>query len=399
MPVLETGRQQPAGIRACLIREMRQLGYGGQRSGRIGAPLLCLLILLSAVALGGCKQLQERLNGSRPAGASPPGERLIAYEQGGNIWTIEAAAGAGVAPAGRQITRTGDLMLGPWAPDSTKLAVLSEVNRNGEWATGNAGVLDLNGNLKPVSGPEGPVVVASGEISWLDADNLALGGLSKTIWIARYDGSQYRAAPLYTVREEGNERVWHPRAVPGGAHVSFWITNTEGAEGKVTAHLVTVPIAGGQPETIFSQAILASGQAPVDAVWALDARYVLIYAEPADGGNPWWLLDRSKGARQAVLSPEAGDIQWLPGDRLIYAPQALLQAPGYALFDPATGRSEPFATVPDWVNWLQVAADGRLLLARTAGGDSISWDYYVAADDGTNARKIIGGAGDAAWQP
>lgn len=375
------------------------MGYGKQRSGWIGVSLLCLLILVSAVALSGCKQLQGLLNRSQPTATPSPGERLIAYEQGGNIWTFEAVTGSGVAPAGQQITRSGDLMLGPWAPDATRIAVLSEVNRSGEWATGSVGVLDLNGNLKLVSGPQGPIVVEPGEISWLDDNSLALGGLSETIWIARYDGSQYSATPLYTIKQESNERVWHPKAVPGSADVAFWITNTEGTEGKVTASLVTVPIAGGQPETIFSQAILASGQAPVDAVWALDGSYVLIYAEPTSGDNPWWLLDRSKGSKQAVLSAEAGDIQWLPGNQLSYAPQALLQVPKYELYDPVTGKSEPFVTVPDWVNWLQAGPDGRLLLARTTGDDSISWDYYVAAADGANPQKIISAAGDAAWQP
>ena len=363
-----------------------------QRRRRFRAFLICLLILLAALALGGCKQLQGMLHRGQPATAVR-GERLIAYEQGGNIWTIRATG-----DGAQQISKTGDLMLGSWAPDATKMAVLTAVNRNGEWVTGNAGVLDLSGNLKPVSGPQGPISIEPGEVSWLDSNSLVLGG-SGTIWVARLDGNQYKATSLYTAKRENSEQVWHPKAVPGGTYVSFWITSTEGAEGNVTARLVILPVAGGQATAVFSQTLLASGQAPVDAVWAPDARYVLVYADSTSGGNPWWMLDHTKGTKKAVLSADAGDVQWLPGDQLIYAPQALLQVPKYAVLDAATGNSKPFVAIPDGVYWLQVASDNRLLLAKATGDNNIKWDYYVAAADGSGVKKIIAAAGDAAWQP
>ncbi|MGD0153491.1 MAG: hypothetical protein ABSC17_06980 [Thermacetogeniaceae bacterium] len=371
------------------------MGSGMQQHGWLRVFLASLLILLAAVVLGGCKQVQqvqEVLHNSQPPAVSR-GERLIAYEQGGNIWTIEATG-----DGAQQVNKTGNLMLGSWAPEASKMAVLSGINQNGEWVTGNAGVLDLNGNLQPVMGPQGAITIEPGEASWLDSNSLVLGGLG-AIWVARLDGSQYRATALYTAKHENSEQVWHPKAVPGGSLVSFWVTSTEGTEGDVTARLVIAPVAGGQATTIFSQTILASGQAPVDAIWAPDGRYILIYAEPTSGGNPWWMLDRTKGSKKQVLSADAGDVQWLPGDQLIYAPQAQLQVPKYALLDAATGESKPFIAIPSWVNWLQVASDNRLLLARATGDNSINWDYYVAAADGSNVKKIITAAGDAAWQP
>jgi hypothetical protein len=363
-----------------------------RRCVRFGFYLAWLLVLLVTVALSGCKQVRGVLRSGHPVSALR-GERLIAYEQGGNIWTI-SAAGDGA----RQISETGNLMLESWAPDSARLAVLSAISPNGEGVTGNAGVLDLSGNLKPVTGPEGAITVEPGEISWLDGNSLVLGD-GNTIWVARFDGSQYRATPLYAAKDDNNERVWRPRAVPGGAYVSFWITSTGDTDGNVAARLVILPVAGGEPDTIFSQAILASGQAPVDVVWAPDAHYVLVYVEPASGDNRWWLLDRSRGANQAVLSADAGDVQWMAGDQLLYAPHAQAQVPRYAELDAATGKSTPFVVIPSWTNWLQVAPDSRLLLAKATGDSNISWDYYVAAADGSNIKKIITNAGDADWQP
>lgn len=365
---------------------------GKRHSYRYPVVLLCLLVLLASVTVTGCSKVRSLWPWGHKA-ATTGGERLVAYELGGDIWTI-GATGEGA----KRISKTGGLMLGPWAPDAASLAVMSAVSQNGEWVTGNAGVLDLSGNLKPVLGPKGAISIEPGEISWLNAQSLVVG-VPDTIWIARLENNQYLATALYTAKSANNEKVWHPRAVPGGAYVSFWITSTSGNGGDVKASLVTMPVAGGKPVELFSANILASGQAPVDALWSPDARYVLVYAYPAAGGNPWWLLDRTKGTKQQVLSANAGDPQWLPGDRLVYAPQAQLQAPGYAVLDPAAGASKPFVAIPNWTTWLQVGPDNRLLLAKATADNSISFDYYVAAADGSGAKLIVSGAGGAAWQP
>ncbi|MDH7577079.1 MAG: hypothetical protein QHH75_04460 [Bacillota bacterium] len=367
--------------------------------GKVPALFCCLVIGAVLLAGGsGCRGTRE----AGPAGESrtkreiAPEDRLIAYEQDGYIWIVKASG-----EGGRRIGNAGNVSLGPWAPTGEKIAVLTAVDRSGEWITGYAGVLDLKGKVKPVIGPQGPLAQEPGEMAWLSGgESLVLASLD-TIWVAREEGDVYRARVLYATQKSGNERVWHPREVPGEDRISFWITASEGEGGRVRARLVTLPAAGREPEELISQTIWASGQAPVDALWSPDGKYVLIYAEPAGGGDCWWLLDRKTGTSKAVLSATAGDPQWLPGGGgLLYAPQAHLHVPKYEVLDLGTGRASPFAEVPGWVSWLQVSPDGRkILLAKAAGENGFKWDIYVAEADGTSPRKVATGAGDAAWQP
>lgn len=353
--------------------------------------LFLALLLYAAATAGGC-------GGDVPVfnGRATPWDRLVAYEKGGYVWVVEASG-----EKARKIGETGNLRLGPPSPDGRRMAVLTGVQRSGEWVAGYAAVLSLNGRLKPVVGPRGPLAQEPGEVAWLDRGNsLVLAGLD-SIWIAGEEGNVFRAKALYTARGGGSERVWHPRAVPGGKEISFWITSNEGEESRVRARLVTIPVRGGTPQAIFTETIWAGGEAPVDVLWSQDGKYALVYCEPAGGGNCWWLLDGRTGAKKAILSPDAGDPQWLPGSKtIVYAPRAALQVPGYEVLDVLTGKKHPFTRIPNWVTWLEVSPDGKiLLLARAAGDDGLKYDLYTASVGGTNIKKIAEGTGDAFWQP
>ncbi|NPV28949.1 MAG: hypothetical protein HPY58_04685 [Firmicutes bacterium] len=377
------------------------MGGSKRHGGKFWSLFFCFLISALLLAAGsGCRGARE----AGPGRGGPvkqgreilPEERLLAYEQEGCIWVVRAS-GEGA----RKIGRTGSMALGAWAPDGERIAVLTAVERSGEWVTGYAGVLDLKGKVKPVLGPQGPLPLEPGEMAWLpEGDSLVLASLD-TIWVAREEGDVFRARVLYTSGKGGNERVWHPRQIPRENRISFWITAGEGEGGRVKARLVTLPAAGGEPEELFSQVIWASGEAPVEALWSPDGRYALIYAEPAGEGSCWWLLDRKSGMKKAVLSPTAGDPQWLPGgESLVYAPQAQLQVPRYEVLHVATGEASPFAEVPGWASWLEVSPDGKkILLAKAAGEDGFKWDLYVAGADAASPKKVASGAGDAAWQP
>jgi len=377
------------------------VGENKRYRGTVWVLFFCFVIgVVLSGAAGGCRRAARDAG---PAGESHqkeevrPGERLIAYEQDGYIWIVKAS-GAGA----RKISKTGNLMLGSWAPAGERIAVLTAVNRSGEWASGYAGVLDLKGKIKPVLGPQGPLVQEPGEMAWLpDGKSLVLASLD-TLWLAREKGDVFRAEVLHSTQKSGNERVWHPRHVPRENRISFWITASEGEGGRVKARLVTLSPAGGAPEELFSQEIWASGQVPIDVIWSPDGRYGLIYTEPAGGGDCWWLLDRKTGAKKAVLSAMAGDLQWLPGgDSLVYAPQAQLQVPKYEMLNVATGKTSPFVEqLPSWVNWIEVSPDGKkILLAKATGENEFKWDIYVAEADGSSPRKVAAGAGEAAWQP
>ncbi|HHW41710.1 MAG TPA: hypothetical protein GXX19_11310 [Syntrophomonadaceae bacterium] len=351
--------------------------------------LFLALLLCAAITSGGCGDDAPVFNG-RAASR----DRLVVYEKGGYVWVVEASG-----EKARKIGETGNLRLGPPAPDGRRMAVLTGVSRNGEWLSGYAAVLSLNGRLKPVVGPQGPLLQEPGEVAWV-GNSLVLASLD-SIWIAGEEGRVFRAKALYTTRSSGSERVWYPRAVPGGREISFWITSNEGEESLVRARLVTLSVRGGTTRAIFTETIWAGGEAPVDVLWSQDGKYALVYCEPAGGGNCWWLLDGETGARKAVLSPEAGDPQWLPGSKaIVYAPRAALQLPDYEVLDVLTGKKHPFAGIPNWVTWLEVSPDGKmLLLARAAGDDGLKYDLYTASVGGTNIKKIAEGAGDAFWQP
>lgn len=354
--------------------------------------LFLMAILTVAVLGGGCGKIV-------PAGEEKkdsPDARLLAYEQNGYIWVVQASG-----ENGRKVSETGNMALGPWAPGGKKIAVLTAVDRSGELPTGYSGVLSLDGKLKAVVGPGGPIMVEPNEMDWIkDGESLVLGSLER-IWVAREQGNTFRAQALYTAAPGGNERVWRPKSVPGGKEISFWITAGKGEGMSVDARLVTIPTSGGTPREIFRETIFAGGQMPANNLWSPDGSQVLVYAEPVEGSNCWWLINRKTGAKRAVLSPNAGDPQWLPEDgALVYAPQAALQIPGYEVFDTVTGGTRPFMAIPGWVTWLEVSPDGeRLLLARAVGDDGIKWDLYVTTVNGTNTKRLAAGAGEARWQP
>lgn len=378
---------------------MREL-EGAELRWRAGWGLFCFVVVLAVMGtMGGCRRVQ----GVGLAGRDQekrvlsPGERLVAYEQDGFIWVVQAS-GKGA----RKISRAGNLMLGPWAPNAKKITVLTAAGQSGKWMIGYAGILDLEGKLKPVVAPQGLFAQEPGEIAWLaDGETLVLASLD-TIWIARDEGDVFKAEVFYTTQRGGNERVWRPRPVPGGKEISFWITTSEGEGANVKARLVTLSEAGGKPQEIFSETIWASGQAPTEALWSPDGKYVLIYAEPAGEGSCWWLLERETCVKTAVLSPMAGDVQWLPGgSSLVYAPQAQLQVPKYEVLDVVAGKTSSFAEFPSWVSWIEVSPEGKkILLAKAVSEDNgFKWDLYIAEADGTGVKELVAGAGDAVWQP
>lgn len=360
------------------------------RRQKAASAVALFLTLLLVAATGGCGGSVSVL-GTR----ANPRERLVIYERDGYVLAVEASG-----EKERVICKTRNLALGPPAPDGRRVAVLTGVSNGGEWKTGYAAVLDMKGRIRPVVGPRGAFAVELDEMAWL-GESLVLTDL-ESVWIAVEDGDVYRAKAVYTVKSGGDERVWNPRAVKATGRISFWITSNEGDESRVLARLVMLPASGGMPRVVFSRQIWAGGETPGDVIWSQDGRYALIYCKPADGGNCWWLMDVKTGITRGVLSPEAGDIQWLPGSRtaLVYAPRAALQVPEYEVLDVLTGKKHPFTGIPNWVTWLEVSPDGKeLLLARARGTGVIRYDLYTAAIDGSGIKRIAEGVGEAFWQP
>jgi hypothetical protein len=341
-----------------------------------------LLLLLLADLTGGLQRIVPVIGG-RLQRQQP---ELLVYEKNGRIYAYENGSQ-------HLLSGSGHYQLGPWSPDGRQLTLLGGLKQSSEWVSGYPQVLSLQGGLTSVVGEQGRFSVLSGELSWVNAGRTLAAATRECLWLADKQGKSFTAKARYTLPPDGGQQIWHPRGVPGGQQITFWVTDTYDDGGLLEARLQLLPVASGEPRTLFKTIIWAGEEVPVDLLWSPGGKQALVYVD-GEKGLSWWLVDK-QGKSREVLSADDTSPCWLNDRTLVFRS---IPEECFRQLDTVTGKTSAWLKLPNWVEWLAVSPQGRLLLAKGAQNHSC-WDLYTAEADGSSINLVTRNASDGSWQP
>jgi dipeptidyl aminopeptidase/acylaminoacyl peptidase len=325
---------------------------------------------------------------------SPDGSRFVAAQpaggyQRGELCTYEVATGVQIACADLSSLEAGlrieDIT---WSPDGSKLAL-----------TERAFVLLRDGDL------------------WLmDAATGALTNIADDGYQGNIGPSSSRTPPPTDVTIPVS-----PAFTPDGTGVTYSRTHFIGGH-SAGNDIVTVPLAGGEPQVIVTVTPEEPGVVYFGIRWAPDGSrlyYSVHHLGRDKTGNGIWVVSPDGSDAQRVVGPPDEDsfgpavlqvandgehlLSWDPA----YANQFSNRKPVFAIVDTSTGESTPLVPLDPqtpfyaWISWAGFSPDGGSVLTLTNSGRPIldarvrdvggSVEHQLVLDDETSAGWIGSG--------
>jgi Tol biopolymer transport system component len=332
------------------------------------ALVTTMTIVLAAGALiigGGLLRTQRSMALPPPTG--PAGNGLIAFDAGGDIWTMK--------PDGtdrRQLTTTSVMESNPtWSPDGTRLAFFSfelpgqtaTSSDDPSWYQGGAmsvGVMDADGGQRRELAVDGGWVPSYGVApSWApDSRRLAYAYVTPAgePVVDTISTDEMRASRL----TDGYSPSWSP----DGSMIAFRGPDQEPG-------VLVIPSDGGEPLKL--NRVIGGGFAFTAPRWSADQEYITFYAGP-DGGHDVWVA-RSDGSEEwpvGFTPPEEYWPSFSPDGRRVAFGRDLTPCCDFNYVITNVDGTDPItlATDPLWAGYPGVwSPDGRFMLGMTGGSE------------------------------